>query len=101
MDKKDIKILEDLGYVADSMNFRNKLINCLDSQEKDLETIQKELLEVKKSAKKKGLFIRSELNKATFTVGEAIIISQNLQKQAINKKLKKFSHKNKEKKNKI
>ena len=57
MDKKDIKKLEDLGYVADSLKVRTNLIeslNQLGHTEKNLESMKKELATIKKTGKKQG-----------------------------------------------
>lgn len=104
MDKKDIKKLEDLGYVADSLKVRTNLIeslNQLGHTEKNLESMKKELAIIKKTGKKQGLFIREDLVKKNYTVQEAIQIAENNKKLAVHKSLSKLPKKDNIKRLKI
>ena len=91
MKKEDIKKLEDLGCVADSFAYRENLIELLnnDLNNKNLKEIQEELKKVQKSAKKKGLFTRSELLKKEWTFEYALEYYNENQKKILFKELNK------------
>lgn len=61
MDKRaHVKDCEKSGQVADSMDARMKLMDRVHSGEISLEDAQKELAQIKRSAKKNGLITRSQ-----------------------------------------
>lgn len=104
MKKEEIKVLEDLGYVADSSEYRENLIKQLNenSNEKTLKDIQDKLVQIKKNAKKNGQFTREELFKKVWSLEEAIdFYNKNQKKILFNKLTKDLDNKPHTKKRKI
>lgn len=77
MDKCDIDKLEQLGYVADSIQVRKELVSSIDNNPESLATIQKKLKDIQKTAKKNGLFTREQLSKACMTLEDAILLGKH------------------------